>query len=204
MHVACRGLRRLGKTNNNKIFRMRGGSIQSSLQGPDALEGRNSHGAVLPGDVLVWALSALTQAFRVPFDEKLDTGQCRRRTGSTRLSLRPTCSDCVPPERSGRPPHCGNGSPRSRSFFLPFYASRPKASSPVVRVLPPLTPRRRTSGSPSSCASKQTAQRSMTGTNPDSMPGILVSAEIHPGTRTVMKYLLSPVSVTQHQAGREL
>jgi hypothetical protein len=26
-----------------------------------------------------------------------------------------------------------------------------------VRVLPPLTPRRRTSGSPSSCASKQTA-----------------------------------------------
>ena len=54
---------------------MRPGSIQSSLQGPDASKGRNSLGAVLPGAALVWALSAPTQAFRVPFDEKLDAGQ---------------------------------------------------------------------------------------------------------------------------------
>jgi hypothetical protein len=30
---------------------------------------------VLPREALVWALSALTQAFRIPFDEKLVTGQ---------------------------------------------------------------------------------------------------------------------------------
>jgi hemolysin D len=34
--------------------------------------------------------------------------------------------------------------------------------------------------------------------------GMLVSAEIHLGTRTVMEYLLSPVSTTLHEAGREL
>ena len=34
--------------------------------------------------------------------------------------------------------------------------------------------------------------------------GMLVSAEIHLGTRTVMEYLLSPVSRTLHEAGREL
>jgi HlyD family secretion protein len=34
--------------------------------------------------------------------------------------------------------------------------------------------------------------------------GMLVSAEIHLGTRTVMEYLLSPVSKTLHEAGREL
>jgi len=34
--------------------------------------------------------------------------------------------------------------------------------------------------------------------------GMLVSAEIHLGTRTVMEYLLSPVSQTLHEAGREL
>jgi len=33
---------------------------------------------------------------------------------------------------------------------------------------------------------------------------MLVSAEIHLGTRTVMEYLLSPVSRTLHEAGREL
>jgi len=54
---------------------MRAGAIRSSLQGPDASEGRNSLGAVLPREALVWALSALTQAFRIPFDEKLVTGQ---------------------------------------------------------------------------------------------------------------------------------
>jgi hypothetical protein len=31
-----------------------------------------------------------------------------------------------------------------------------------------------------------------------------VSAEIHPGTSTVTEYLLSPVSQTLHEAGREL
>jgi hypothetical protein len=31
-----------------------------------------------------------------------------------------------------------------------------------------------------------------------------VSAQIHLGSRTVMKYLHSPVSQTLHQAGREL
>ena len=41
----------------------------------DASEGRNSHGAMLPREVLVWALSALTQIFRIPFDEKRITGQ---------------------------------------------------------------------------------------------------------------------------------
>jgi len=34
--------------------------------------------------------------------------------------------------------------------------------------------------------------------------GMLVSAEIHLGTRMVMEYLLSPVSKTLHEAGREL
>jgi hemolysin D len=34
--------------------------------------------------------------------------------------------------------------------------------------------------------------------------GMLVSAEIHLGTRTVMEYLLSPVSKTLHEAAREL
>jgi endonuclease YncB( thermonuclease family) len=34
--------------------------------------------------------------------------------------------------------------------------------------------------------------------------GMLVSAEIHLGTRTVMEYLFSPVSRTLHEAGREL
>jgi HlyD family secretion protein len=33
--------------------------------------------------------------------------------------------------------------------------------------------------------------------------GTLVSAEIHLGTRTVMEYLLSTVSQTLHEAGRE-
>ena len=54
---------------------MRAGVTRPSLQGPDTLEGRNSHGAVLPSEMLVWALSALTQAFGIPFDEKLVTGQ---------------------------------------------------------------------------------------------------------------------------------
>lgn len=34
--------------------------------------------------------------------------------------------------------------------------------------------------------------------------GMLVSAEIHLGTRTVMEYLISPVSTMLHEAGREL
>jgi subfamily B ATP-binding cassette protein HlyB/CyaB len=54
---------------------MRAGATRPALQGPDTSEGRNSHGAVLPRDTLVWALSALTQAFGIPFDEKLVTGQ---------------------------------------------------------------------------------------------------------------------------------
>jgi subfamily B ATP-binding cassette protein HlyB/CyaB len=54
---------------------MRAGAARPSLQGPDTSEGGNSHGAVLPREALVWALSALTQAFRIPFDEKLVTGQ---------------------------------------------------------------------------------------------------------------------------------
>lgn len=44
----------------------------------------------------------------------------------------------------------------------------------------------------------------MTGTNPDSMSGMLVCAEIHLGTCTVMEYLLSPVSQTVHESGREV
>jgi hemolysin D len=35
------------------------------------------------------------------------------------------------------------------------------------------------------------------------MPGMLVSAEIHLGTRSVMEYLLSPVQKISHEAGRE-
>lgn len=54
---------------------MRAGAIRSALQGPDASKGRNSHGAAVPREALVWALAALTQAFRIPFDEKLATGQ---------------------------------------------------------------------------------------------------------------------------------
>lgn len=69
------GLRRCGNTNKNEIFQMRAGAIRSSLQGPDASKGRDSLGTVLPREVLVWALSARTQPFRIPFDEKLVTGQ---------------------------------------------------------------------------------------------------------------------------------
>ncbi len=54
---------------------MRSGAVRSSLQGPDAFEGRDSLGAVLPREALVWVLAALTQAFRIPFDEKLVAGQ---------------------------------------------------------------------------------------------------------------------------------
>jgi HlyD family secretion protein len=35
------------------------------------------------------------------------------------------------------------------------------------------------------------------------VPGMLVSAEIHIGTRTVLEYLLSPVQKVAHEAGRE-
>ena len=34
-------------------------------------------------------------------------------------------------------------------------------------------------------------------------PGMQVSAEIHLGTRTVLEYLLSPLSKAFHEAGRE-
>ena len=34
--------------------------------------------------------------------------------------------------------------------------------------------------------------------------GMLVSAEIHLGERTVLEYLTSPVAKTLHEAGREL
>ncbi len=34
--------------------------------------------------------------------------------------------------------------------------------------------------------------------------GMLVSAEIHLGSRTVLEYLLSPVQKTVHEAGREM
>ena len=54
---------------------MHAGATRPSLMGADTSEGRNSHGAVLPSEMLVWALSALTQAFGIPFDEKLVTGQ---------------------------------------------------------------------------------------------------------------------------------
>lgn len=35
------------------------------------------------------------------------------------------------------------------------------------------------------------------------VPGMLVNAEIHIGTRTVLEYLLSPVQKVAHEAGRE-
>ena len=35
------------------------------------------------------------------------------------------------------------------------------------------------------------------------VPGMLVSAEIHLGTRSVLDYLLSPVQKITHEAGRE-
>ena len=35
------------------------------------------------------------------------------------------------------------------------------------------------------------------------VPGMLVNAEIHLGTRTVLEYLLSPVQKITHEAGRE-
>ena len=67
---------------------MRAGAARPSLQGPDTSEGGNSHGAVLPREALVWTLSALTQAFRIPFDENLVTGQTPPPHGiSLRLEL---------------------------------------------------------------------------------------------------------------------
>ena len=35
------------------------------------------------------------------------------------------------------------------------------------------------------------------------VPGMLVNAEIHLGTRSVIEYLLSPVQRVAHEAGRE-
>jgi hemolysin D len=35
------------------------------------------------------------------------------------------------------------------------------------------------------------------------VPGMLVNAEIHLGTRTVLEYLLSPIQKVAHEAGRE-
>ena len=35
------------------------------------------------------------------------------------------------------------------------------------------------------------------------VPGMLVNAEIHLGTRSVLEYLLSPVQKIAHEAGRE-
>lgn len=35
------------------------------------------------------------------------------------------------------------------------------------------------------------------------VPGMLVSAEIHLGTRSVLEFLLSPVQKVVHEAGRE-
>jgi hemolysin D len=35
------------------------------------------------------------------------------------------------------------------------------------------------------------------------VPGMLVNAEIHLGTRTVLEYLLSPIQKVAHDAGRE-
>ena len=35
------------------------------------------------------------------------------------------------------------------------------------------------------------------------VPGMLVNAEIHLGTRSVLEYLLSPVQKITHEAGRE-
>jgi HlyD family secretion protein len=35
------------------------------------------------------------------------------------------------------------------------------------------------------------------------VPGMLVNAEIHLGTRSVLEYLLSPVQKVAHEAGRE-
>ena len=35
------------------------------------------------------------------------------------------------------------------------------------------------------------------------VPGMLVNAEIHLGTRSVFEYLLSPVQKVAHEAGRE-
>ena len=41
------------------------------------------------------------------------------------------------------------------------------------------------------------------GRHPRLVPGMLVNAEIHLGTRTVLEYLLSPVQRITHEAGRE-
>jgi hemolysin D len=35
------------------------------------------------------------------------------------------------------------------------------------------------------------------------VPGMLVNAEIHLGTRSVLEYLLSPIQKVAHEAGRE-
>ena len=41
------------------------------------------------------------------------------------------------------------------------------------------------------------------GTRLKLVPGMLVNAEIHLGTRSVFEYLLSPVQKVVHEAGRE-
>jgi hypothetical protein len=114
---------------------MQAGATRSALQGPDASKGGNSHGAVLPRELLVRVLCALTQAFRIPFDKKPVTGQIPPPYSSIVLA-----ADLLglQPGRSGRLARYANWSPRSWSCSIPVYASRTTVSSPV-RVLPPLT-----------------------------------------------------------------
>ena len=50
-------------------------AVQSLPAGRLQLQGERAHGDALGHEALVWALSALSQYFRIPFDERLVTGQ---------------------------------------------------------------------------------------------------------------------------------
>ena len=120
---------------------MRAGATRPSLQGPDTSEGRNSHGAALPGDALVWALSALTQAFRIPFDGKLVTGQMPPPYRVNSIALAADLLGLRAAWTKRPASALRKLAPPFWSWFILLYASRTTVSSPAVRVLPPLTPR---------------------------------------------------------------
>ena len=68
-------------------------------------------------------------------------------------------------------------------------------------------------GNPASKSAQEAAYRALINLRSDHLqsqgrelrlvPGMLVNAEIHLGTRSVLEYLLSPVQKVAHEAGRE-
>ena len=124
---------------------MRASAIRPPLQGPDAEEREESD----------WRRAATQSVGRGAVRADCSHSLRRKKNGNRPDAAavwrqldcpcgRPARTACRPGEAAGpRAPEAGRP-----ACFVPFYASRTKASSLVVRVLPPLTPRRRTCGLP--------------------------------------------------------